>query len=56
MTRPSAKTSIFFGLFAAYAGYMAANPVFPPLARTLGLSELEVGALISVTAVVFKLA
>ena len=52
--KPSkAKTFLFFGLLATYAGLMLANPVFPPLARELGLSELQAGFIISVTALVF---
>lgn len=52
--KPSrAKTFLFFGLLATYAGLMLANPVFPPLARELGLSELQAGFIVSVTALVF---
>ena len=53
MQTRNARTYLFFGLFATYAGLMLANPVFPPLARELGLSELEAGIIISVTALVF---
>ena len=41
---------LFVGLFAAYTGLMAANPVFPPLARDLGLAEWQAGLIISVAA------
>ncbi|RMA40608.1 MFS transporter [Rhodophyticola porphyridii] len=51
-----AKTSLFAGLLAAYAGLMLANPVFPPLARELGLTEVQAGMVISAAALVFALA
>ena len=53
MKPDSAKAYLFFGLLATYAGLMLANPVFPPLARELGLSELEAGLIISATAFIF---
>ena len=48
-----AKAYLFAGLFAAYAGLMLANPVFPPLARELGLTEVQAGMVISAAAMVF---
>ena len=53
MTDRRVKSILFAGLFAAYAGLMLANPVFPPLARELGLTELEAGMVISAAAFVF---
>ena len=53
MTTSNAKIYLFAGLFAAYAGLMLANPVFPPLARELGLTELQAGLVISAAAFVF---
>ena len=53
MKHRDAKAYLFFGLLATYAGLMLANPVFPPLARELGLSEVQAGLIISVTALVF---
>ena len=50
-----AKAYLFAGLFAAYAGLMLANPVFPPLARELGLTEVEAGMVISAAALVFAI-
>ena len=53
MKSGGAQTYLFAGLFAAYAGLMLANPVFPPLARELGLTEVEAGMVISAAALVF---
>ena len=53
MSNTKAKTSLFAGLLAAYAGLMLANPVFPSLARELGLSEVQAGIVISAAALVF---
>ncbi len=53
MKHGNPKTYLFFGLLATYAGLMLANPVFPPLARELGLSELEAGLIVSASAFVF---
>ncbi|WP_227287713.1 MFS transporter [Boseongicola sp. H5] len=50
-----AKAYLFTGLLAAYAGLMLANPVFPPLARELGLTEVQAGMIISSAALVFAL-
>lgn len=46
---------LFAGLFAAWAALMAAYPVFPPIARQLGLSEVQTGALISLSALIMVL-
>ncbi|MEO0385567.1 MAG: MFS transporter [Pseudomonadota bacterium] len=55
MKTSNAKAYLFAGLFAAYAGLMLANPVFPPLARELGLTELQAGMVISAAALVFAI-
>lgn len=55
MSNKKAKAYLFVGLFAAYAGLMLANPVFPPLARQLGLTELQAGLVISVSALAFAI-
>lgn len=47
---------LFAGLFAAWAALMAAYPVFPPVARQLGLTELQTGMLISLSAVLMAVA
>lgn len=47
---------LFFGLFAAWSALMAIYPVFPPIARQLGLSEIQAGVLISVSAFLMVLA
>ncbi len=46
---------LFAGLFAAWAALMAAYPVFPPIARQLGLTEIETGILISLSALLMML-
>lgn len=53
MNHRRVKSILFAGLFAAYAGMMLANPVFPPLARELGLTEFQAGMVISAAALVF---
>ncbi|MEM1431320.1 MAG: MFS transporter [Pseudomonadota bacterium] len=55
MNHRKAKVFLFAGLFTAYAGLMLANPVFPPLARELGLTELQAGMVISSAALFFAL-
>jgi MFS family permease len=50
---PNPKPFLFFGLLATYAGLMLANPVFPPLARELGLTEFQAGLIVSASALVF---
>ena len=55
MTDRRMKSFLFVGLFAAYAGLMLANPVFPPLARELGLTELQAGMVVSAAALVFAI-
>ena len=47
------KLFLFFGLLTTYAGLMMANPVFPPLARELGLTEFQAGLIVSAAALVF---
>lgn len=55
MNHRRVKSILFAGLFAAYAGMMLANPVFPPLARELGLTEFQAGMVISAAALVFAI-
>ena len=50
---PNPKPFLFFGLLATYAGLMLANPVFPPLARELGLTEFQAGFIVSASALAF---
>jgi len=47
---------VFAGLLASYTALMAAYPVFPPIARQLGLSELQTGFLISLSAAAMAVA
>ncbi len=46
---------IFFGLLVAYTGFTSVNPVFGPLARELGLSEIQAGLIISLAALMLAL-
>lgn len=46
---------IFFGLLVAYTGFTSVNPVFGPLARELGLSEVQAGLIISLAALMLAL-
>ena len=47
---------IFFGLLVAYTGFTSVNPVFGPLARELGLSEVQAGLIISLAALIKSVA
>ena len=47
---------VLIGLFAAWSALMAALPVFPPLARQVGLTEVQAGVLISLSALLMALA
>ena len=46
---------VFGGLLVVYMGFTSVNPVFAPLARELGLSEVQAGFLISISALAFTL-
>jgi MFS family permease len=46
---------IFGGLLVVYMGFTSVNPIFAPLARELGLSEVQAGFLISISALAFTL-
>lgn len=46
---------IFGGLLVVYMGFTSVNPIFAPLARELGLSEIQAGFLISISALAFTL-
>lgn len=46
---------IFAGLLIVYMGFTSVNPIFAPLARELGLSEIQAGFLISISALAFTL-
>lgn len=46
---------IFLGLLVAYTGFTSVNPVFGPLARELGLSEVQAGLIISLAALMLAL-
>lgn len=46
---------IFGGLLVVYMGFTSVNPIFAPLARELGLSEVQAGFLISISAFAFTL-
>lgn len=43
------------GLLVVYMGFTSVNPVFAPLARELGLGEIQAGFLISISALAFTL-
>ena len=53
MTSRNPKVFLFFGLLATYARLMLANPIFPPVARELGLTEFQAGLIVSASALVF---
>lgn len=46
---------VFGGLLVVYMGFTSVNPIFAPLARELGLSEIQAGFLISISALAFTL-
>lgn len=47
---------LFVGLLTAWSALMAAYPVFPPIARQLGLTELQAGFLVSLSALLMMVA
>lgn len=49
------QSLLFGGLLVVYMGFTSVNPVFAPLARELGLSEIQAGFLISASALAFTL-
>ncbi|MEM8988118.1 MAG: MFS transporter [Pseudomonadota bacterium] len=55
MKKSPAQTYLFLGLFTAFAALMVANPVLPPLARKLGISEIETGIIISISALMLAI-
>ena len=55
-TSNAGQTKILFAVvILAYTGQMILNPILAPLARTLGMQEWSVGAIISTAALMFTL-